>query len=70
MSSSTRKWHDDERRLIFNCQLLNFQSDNDSNIHRAKILSDMHLRTLKSKAKLVQETEKVSKQLEVKSINE
>jgi len=49
---------------------LNFQSDNDSNIHRAKILSDMHLRTLKSKAKLVQETEKVSKQLEVKSINE
>lgn len=39
-------------------------SDNDSNIHRAKILSDMHLRTLKSKTKLVQETEKVSKQLE------
>ena len=42
-----------------------FQSDNDATLRRAQILSEMHFRNLRSKAKLVQETEKVSKQLEV-----
>lgn len=41
------------------------QSDNDAAYRRAQILSDMHIRTLRAKAKLVQETEKVHKQLEV-----
>jgi hypothetical protein len=42
------------------------KSDNEGTLRRAKILSEMHFRNLRSKAKLVQETEKVSKQLEVK----
>lgn len=42
-----------------------FQSDNDATLRRAQILSDMHFRNLRSKSKLVQETEKVTKQLEV-----
>ena len=42
------------------------QSDNDAALRRAQILSEMHFRNLRSKAKLVQETEKVSKQLEVR----
>lgn len=36
----------------------------DATLRRAEILSEMHFRTLRSKAKIVQETEKVSKQLE------
>jgi len=39
-------------------------AESDASLHRAQILSEMHLRTLRSKARLVQETEKVSKQLE------
>ncbi|CAF3041917.1 unnamed protein product [Rotaria sp. Silwood2] len=45
-------------------------SDNDATIHRAQILSDMHFRNLRSKAKLVQETEKVYKQLERIKVNQ
>jgi len=45
-------------------------SDNESILRRAEILSDMHFRTLRSKAKLVQETEKVSKQLERIRVNQ
>ncbi|CAF0907541.1 unnamed protein product [Adineta ricciae] len=45
-------------------------SDNDSTIRRAQILSEMHFRNLRSKAKLVQETEKVSKQLERIKVNQ
>jgi fragile X mental retardation protein len=39
-------------------------SDSEAILHRAQMLSDMHFRNLRSKAKLVHETEKVSKQLE------
>lgn len=45
-------------------------SDNDSTLRRAQILSEMHFRNLRSKAKLVQETEKVSKQLERIKVNQ
>ncbi|CAF3467727.1 unnamed protein product [Rotaria sp. Silwood1] len=45
-------------------------SDNDATIRRAQILSDMHFRNLRSKAKLVQETEKVYKQLERIMVNQ
>ncbi|CAF1166271.1 unnamed protein product [Rotaria sordida] len=45
-------------------------SDNDATLRRAQILSDMHFRNLRSKAKLVQETEKVSKQLERIMVNQ
>lgn len=45
-------------------------SDSESILRRAEILSDMHFRTLRSKAKLVQETEKVSKQLERIKVNQ
>jgi fragile X mental retardation protein len=45
-------------------------SDNDATLRRAQILSDMHFRNLRSKAKLVQETEKVSKQLERMKCNQ
>ncbi|UJR30798.1 hypothetical protein I4U23_018316 [Adineta vaga] len=44
-------------------------SDNDSTLRRAQILSDMHFRNLRSKSKLVQETEKVTKQLELIKVN-
>ncbi|CAF4669546.1 unnamed protein product [Rotaria sp. Silwood1] len=45
-------------------------SENDSTLRRAQILSEMHFRNLRSKAKLVQETEKVSKQLERIMVNQ
>jgi fragile X mental retardation protein len=45
-------------------------ADNDSTLRRAQILSEMHFRNLRSKAKLVQETEKVSKQLERIKVNQ
>ncbi|CAF2998129.1 unnamed protein product [Rotaria socialis] len=45
-------------------------SDNEATLHRAQILSEMHFRNLRSKAKLVQETEKVSKQLERIMVNQ
>ncbi|CAF0793531.1 unnamed protein product [Adineta steineri] len=45
-------------------------SDNDATLRRAQILSEMHFRNLRSKAKLVQETEKVSKQLELMKVNQ
>lgn len=45
-------------------------SDDDGALRRAQILSEMHFRNLRSKAKLVQETEKVSKQLERLKVNQ
>jgi len=45
-------------------------SDDEAALRRAKILSEMHFRNLRSKAKLVQETEKVSKQLERMKVNQ
>lgn len=45
-------------------------ANDDTTLRRAQILSDMHLRNLRSKAKLVQETEKYCKQLERITVNQ
>ncbi|CAF3368877.1 unnamed protein product [Rotaria socialis] len=45
-------------------------SDNEATIRRVQILSDMHVRTLRAKSKLVLETEKVHKQLERMKVNQ
>ncbi|CAF0850062.1 unnamed protein product [Adineta ricciae] len=45
-------------------------SDNDATLRRAQILSDMHFRNLRSKSRLVQETEKVTKELELMKVSQ